>query len=79
MKAHIAAKRNRGDAPARTLAIIEAEELRAEADREGVDLHPAAARHPEMAKLMEEYDYGENEQEGEYGAQGGPAPDVQTR
>src|SRR5581483_314566 len=63
-KANIAAEWNGGDAPARSVAVVEAEKLRAETDRKGIDLHAAAARDPEMAELVKEHHDGEHEQEG---------------
>ena len=63
VETHIAAERDRGEAPARAVLVVESEKFRAKADRESVDLHTAAARDPEMPELMEEYDDGQDEKE----------------
>ena len=57
---YIAAERNSGDLPACAMAIIEADELRAETDREHQNPHPAQPRDEEMSELMEEDDEAED-------------------
>ncbi len=60
---HVAAERNPGQPPPGAVPIVEAYDLGTETDREGLDRHPAPAGHEEMAKLVEEDDDRQNEQE----------------
>ncbi len=59
----VAAKRNGGQLPARAVLVVEADDLRAEAEREDQHLDAAPARHQEMAEFVEKHDDGEHEQE----------------
>src|SRR5215469_7292787 len=59
---HIAAELNRGDLPARAVAIVEPGEFGTKADRKGQDPNTAQPRDQEMAELMEKYDQAEDEQ-----------------
>ena len=61
---YIAAERDPGQPPARTVAIVEADDLRPESNRECLDRDAAPAGHQEVAKLVEEHHDGEHEQEG---------------
>src|SRR6185369_91853 len=60
---HVAAERHRGDLPAGAVAIIEAEQLGTEADREGEHLNAAPASYQEVAKLMKENNNRQYKQE----------------
>ena len=60
---YIAAERDPGQPPARTVAIVEADDLRPESNRECLDRDAAPAGH-QVAKLVEEHHDGEHEQEG---------------
>ena len=60
---HIAAERNRGDFPARAVAVVEADDFGPETDRKHQHLDAAPARHQEMAKLMKEHDNCQDKQE----------------
>ena len=60
---HVAAERNPGQPPARAVPVVEAHDLRTEADREGLDRHAAPAGHQEMAELVDEDHDGQDEQE----------------
>src|SRR5512135_2137152 len=62
---HVAAKRDPRDPPAGAVAVIEADDLGAEADREHFDGDAAPARDDKMAEFVEKYDDGEDEEEGE--------------
>ncbi len=59
----VAAERDRGQLPAGAVAVVEAQKFRAETDREGQDPHAGPARDQEVAKLMEEDDDRQDEQE----------------
>ena len=61
---HIAAERNPRQFPARAVAVIPAGDLLAEADREGLDVDPAPARHEEVAELVNEHDDDQRHEEG---------------
>src|SRR5205085_11998509 len=61
---YVAAERNCRNLPTRPETIVETDELRAEADGKYYHLDAAAARHQEMPELMEEYDDGQVEQNG---------------
>ena len=61
---YIAAERNGGDLPSGVVAIIEAEQLRAEADRKDQDLDAAPAGDQEMAELVEKHDDGQTNRNG---------------
>ena len=61
---HIATERNRGDFPASSVAVVEADDFGAKTDRESQYLDTAPAGHQEMAKLMKENDNREHKQEG---------------
>ena len=52
----VAAERDGGDLPAGAVAVVEAEQLRAEADGKRQDLDAAPAGDEEMAELVEEHD-----------------------
>ena len=60
----VAAERNRGNLPARSVAVIESEQLRTEADGEDEDLNAIPARDQKMAELVEEHHDGQDEQKG---------------
>ena len=62
---HIAAERDPRQPPACAVAVVEAEDLRPEADRENLDGDAAPARHEEMTELVEEHDDGQDEKEGQ--------------
>ena len=62
---HIAAERDRRNLPAGAMAVVEADQFRAEAERERQHLHAGPAGDQEVAELMEEYDDGQDEQEGD--------------
>ena len=59
-----AAERDRGNLPARAVAIIEPDELGAEPDREHQNPDAAPARDNKMSKFVKENDKTENEQKG---------------
>ena len=61
---YVTAERNRGKLPARSIAVVEADDFGTESDRK--DEHPDAAKagHQEMTKLVEENDDGQDKQEG---------------
>src|SRR6185312_3958136 len=61
---HKAAEGNGGEFPAGAVAVVEADDLRAEADGEGLHLHAAPAGNEEVPELVEEDDDGQDEQEG---------------
>ena len=61
---HVAAERDPRDLPPRAVPVGEADDLGPEADREGLDAHPAPARHEEMAELVDEHHDGQDEEEG---------------
>ena len=61
---HIAAERDPGQPPARSVPVVETDDLGAEADRECLDRDAAPAGHEEVAELVEEHHDGEHEQEG---------------
>ena len=60
---HVAAQRNRAELPARAVPVVAAEQLRPEADREHLDPHAVASRHPVVPELVHEHDDREDEQE----------------
>ena len=62
LEAHIAAKRDRGELPARAAAVGEAGKLAAEADGEGRDADAAPAGDEEMPHLVHEHDGGQHDQ-----------------
>ena len=62
---HIAAERHRRELPAGAVAVIEAGQFGAEADRKYHHLDAAPPRHQEVPELVEEHDDAENEQEWE--------------
>ncbi len=64
---HVAAERNPGDAPARTLAIGEAPDLPPKADGEGANRDAAPARDDEVAELVDEDHDAEHDEEGHHG------------
>ncbi|MNF68984.1 hypothetical protein D3C84_508560 [compost metagenome] len=59
---HVAAERNGGHDELGALAVIPAEQRRAEAHGETQDLDPAAPRDPEMAELVEGHQHPEGNQ-----------------
>src|SRR5262249_59180815 len=59
----VATERDPGKAPARAVAVVEAEDLAPEANRKGLDLHSAPARHQEVTELMNEHHNGKHKQE----------------
>ena len=61
----VAAERDGAELPARAGAIVPAEELRAEADREDLDAHAVAARDQIVAELVNEDQDGQDDQEGD--------------
>src|SRR5262249_54740615 len=61
-KLDVAAEWDPGKAPARAVAIVEAEDLPPKADREGLDLDPAPTRHQGIAQLVNEHHKGKHEQ-----------------
>jgi hypothetical protein len=58
---YIPAERNSRHFPAGAMAIIEAEKLRAEANRENQDSDAASASDEEMAELVEEHHQRQDE------------------
>ena len=62
---HITPERDRRDLPARSMAIVEAEQLRTQSDREGQHAHTAPARDEKMTEFVKEDDDGEDKQEGD--------------
>ena len=76
---HVAAKRNGGDLPARAVAVVEAGELGAKADRKYQHPDAAPARHQEMAKLVKEHDDRQNEQKRHHIADEAAAECAQAR
>src|SRR3546814_5608568 len=56
---HEAAERNGADLPAGAILVVPAEQFRAETDRENLDPHTAAARHPVMSQFVDEHDDGD--------------------
>ena len=58
----VAAERNGGNLPAGAVAIVEPEQLAAEADGEDQNPHAVPARDQKMAELVEEHHDGQNEQ-----------------
>ena len=61
-KLHVAAERNRRKLPAGAVAIVEADNFRAETHRKSEHPHAAPARDQEVAELMEEDDDAQSEQ-----------------
>ena len=61
-KFHVAAERNGRKLPAGAMAIVEADELRAETHRKSQHPHAAPARDQEVAELVEEHDNAQSEQ-----------------
>src|SRR5690242_8851738 len=61
----VAAERNAAELPARAGAVVPAEELRPEADREDLDAHAVAPRHEVMAELVNEDQHGQDDEEGD--------------
>ena len=59
----VAAERNGAELPARAATIVEAEELRAEADGKGLHADAAPAADQVVAHFMHENDDGQHEQE----------------
>src|SRR6185312_7276175 len=59
----IAAERHRAHLPARAGAIIPAEELGAEADREGLDPDAVTPRDQVMPEFVHEHEHGQHQQE----------------
>src|SRR5271156_4740249 len=78
-KLHEAAQRNGRDLPARPVAIIEANDFRTKADGEDQNPHPAPAGDEKMAKLVEEHDQAQDEQERNEIAHDAAAECVQMR
>jgi hypothetical protein len=64
----VAAQRNRGEFPARTVAIVEAENFGPEADGKGLDADAAPAPDEIVAHLVDEHDDGQHEKERHDGA-----------
>src|SRR5690606_19345418 len=60
---HIAAERNRAKLPASAVAVVEAGNFRAEANREGGDAYAAQPADQIVAHLVDEDHHGEHEQE----------------
>src|SRR6266566_774706 len=61
-KFDVAPQRHGRNFPSRAVAVVEAEQFRAEANREGQYFDPTQAGDKEMAKLMEKYNHRQNEQ-----------------
>ena len=61
---HIAAERDRGDFPARAVAVVEADDFGPETDRKRQHFDAAPASHQKMAKLMKKHDNCQDKQEG---------------
>ena len=59
----VAAERDGAELPARAVAVVEAEEFRAEADRERLDADAAPAADEVVAHLVDEDDDRQHEQE----------------
>ena len=59
---HVAAERDGGELPAGAVAVVEADEFRAETDRKSQHPHAAPARDQEVAELVEEHDDRQDEQ-----------------
>src|SRR6185437_12860025 len=60
---HIAAERHQAEFPARAGAVVPAENLRAEADREHLDAHAVPARDEVVAELVHEHQHRQNDDE----------------
>ena len=60
---HVAAERDRGQLPARAVAVVEAEKFGPEADRKGLYADAAPAPDQIVAHFMDEHDDGQDEQE----------------
>jgi len=58
----VTAERYGGEPPARSVTIVEAEDLWPESDREGPDADPAPAPHQEVTELVHEDDDAEQHQ-----------------
>jgi hypothetical protein len=58
----VTTERNGGNFPARAVAVVEANQFRTKAKREGQHPHPGPARHQEMPEFMEENDNGQDKQ-----------------
>ncbi len=58
---YVAAQRNGGNFPAGAVAIIEADDFRAESDGKHQDPHAAPAGDQEMAEFVEKHDQAEDE------------------
>jgi hypothetical protein len=58
---HVAAEGDGAELPAGAAAVVEAEQLGAEAEREGVNPDPAPAPDQEVAHLVHEHHDGEHE------------------
>ena len=56
------------------MAIIEAEDLAAEADGKGLDLDAGPARDQKVAEFMNEHDHGQDEQERQQDGKKAPQP-----
>ncbi len=63
-KFYVTAERNGREFPARAMAVVEAEQLRAEADRKYHYPDTTPSGDEEMAEFVEEHDEGEHEQKG---------------
>jgi hypothetical protein len=62
---HIAAQRNGGNLPPRTVTVVEAYEFRAKTDGKHQNLHPAPTADEEMPQFVEEHDKAEDKQKGD--------------
>ena len=62
---YITSKRNKRELPAGAMGIVEADQLRTEADREHRHFHAAQPGDQEMTQLVEKHDQGEDEEEGQ--------------
>ena len=58
----VAAERDGRNLPAGAVPVVEADQFRTEADREGQHADAAPAGHQEVAKLVKEHDNRQNEQ-----------------
>src|SRR5262249_57165680 len=62
---HVAAERHGRNLPAGSASVVEAEQLRAEAERERQHFDARPAGDKEVAKLVKENDDGQDEQKGD--------------
>ncbi len=75
---HIAAQGNRGNLPARALAVVEPNEFRSESQRERQYFHAGPAANQEVTEFVKEDNDGEDEQEGDQIADKAVAQRIET-